>query len=530
MSIWSRNTFDRQVYFWIVAFLLCVGIEIIGVFSGGDASWDLRNYHIYGPFALLHKEFGTDIAPAHMQTFLSPTLDLIYYALARSISSTLVLNAVLALPQAAASAMAFALSWRLVRPQNGAEIAALALLGAVAATGTAALQSIATSVSEILPVALMLSAWLVLVRPELDTLPSLKRLFAAGLLVGAACGLKLTLSFATVALVAILVLLPRQRLSDFMSRPIVFGVGVFCGTAALTGYWWVHQWTHYHNPTFPLMNDLFRSPFAAADSFIDRTFLPRSWREAFSAPWSWALTLSWATGESRLRDPRFAVALTAAVICVVQALWPKPRRLPWPFLILPCWFILAFVLWRAEFSIHRYLAVLEVLTGTMIAMAVFPIARWMRRPGLLLLGSATLLATCLVVTVFPRLQRTGSSQPFVVDVGNLPFNSMVLILDNEPLAYLAAFVDPRIRFIGTNDFYMSLDGSNPMQRDVEQAIAAHKGPLFGLDSPEEQGDRSSTTLAHYLLDRGACRTVTTNLSPHPVRLCELSAKEMPASR
>ena len=147
--------------------------------------------------------------------------------------------------------------------------------------------------------------------------------------------------------------------------------------------------------------------------------------------------------------------------------------------MLPCWFILAFVLWRAEFSIHRYLAVLEVLTGTMIAMAVFPIARWMRRPGLLLLGSATLLAACLVITVFPRLQRTDSSQPFVVDVGDLPSNSMVLILDNEPMAYLAAFVDPRIRFIGTNDFYMSLDGTNPMQRDVERAIAGHDGPLFG---------------------------------------------------
>jgi hypothetical protein len=519
-----HKAFSRRRYFLIAASLLALGIEIIAISSGGDASWDMRNYHLYGPFALLYKEFGTDIAPAHMQTFLPPTLDLIYYGLARFISLTPVLNAVLALPQAVAAVMAFALSWRLVQPQGRAECTALGLLGAVAATGTAALTTIATSMSEILPVVFMLGAWLTLVRPDLDTLPSFRRLFGAGLLVGTACGLKLTLTFATVAFVAILLLLPRQRLSDLVTRPIVLGLGVFCSTSALTGYWWVHQWIHYGNPTFPLMNDLFRSPHAVVYSFVDRTYLPHSWQEALSAPWSWALKLSWATGESRLRDPRFALALTAAIICVVQASLSWPRRLPWPFLVLPSWFILAFALWRAEFSIHRYLSVLELLTGTIIAMAAFPIVRWIRQPAWLPIGSATLMAACLVITVYPQVYRTQSIRPFEVDLGSLPKDSTVLLLNNEPMGYLAAFADPHVRFIATNDLYMSLDGTNPMQRDVERAIVGRKGPLFGLDSPSEQDDRSATTLAHYHLFRGACHHVVTNLSPYPIRICELSAK------
>lgn len=279
----------------------------------------------------------------------------------------------------------------------------------------------------------------------------------------------------------------------------------------------------------PLLNDLFRSPYAVPDSFIDRTFLPHSWQDALSAPWSWALKLSWETGESRLRDPRFALALAAAILCVAQAKWRRSPRLPWPFLILPCWFILAFALWRAEFSINRYLSVLELLTGTMIAMAIFPIARWIRQPKWLLLGCTALTAGCLIITVYPQLQRTQSSRPFIVDLGSLSPNSMVLLLDNEPMGYLAAFADPRVRFIGTNDFYMSLDGTNPMQREVEHAIVNHNGPLFGLDSPEEQGDRSAKTLAHYQLFRGACRHVTTNLSLHSIRLCELSTKEIAVS-
>ena len=76
---------SRLSPFWIVAALLALGVEVVAVSLGGDATWDLRNYHLYAPFALLHKPFGTDIAPAHMQGFFSPTLDLIYYGLATSI-------------------------------------------------------------------------------------------------------------------------------------------------------------------------------------------------------------------------------------------------------------------------------------------------------------------------------------------------------------------------------------------------------------------------------------------------------------
>ncbi|MDT7952989.1 MAG: hypothetical protein RQ966_15905 [Acetobacteraceae bacterium] len=517
----SQAALDR--WFWVIAVLLALGMETVAACAGGDATWDLRNYHLYNPFALLHKPVGTDIAPAHMQTFLPPTLDLLYYSLARSIPSTLLLNAVLAVPQAFAACLAWLLSWRLVRPQNGVEAAALGLMTALAATGVAALSTIATSSSEILPGALVLAAWAILIQPELDRLPSAGRLFVAGLLVGAACGLKLTLSFASVAFLCVLLLIPRRRALDLVSRPVLFGCGLAAGALALTGYWWAHEWTLYGNPFFPMMNQIFRSPKAVPESFVDPTFLPRTWLQALQAPWVWALRLSWATSESRLRDPRFSLAMIAAAFCLVRLGWSAPRWRPWPWLVLPAWFVLGFVLWRFEFSIIRYLSVLELLVGAMLAMAAFPLARRFRQPGLLLAGSAALLGCCAYLTVYPQVNRTapGNTAPFAVDLGRLPPNSMVLLLDNEPLGYFAAFADPRIRFIGTNDFFMSLDSSNPMQPDVERAIASHTGPLFGLDSPATQGARADATLARYGLSRSACRPVVSNLSPEPIRLCEL---------
>ena len=57
-------------------------ILIIGALSGGFAAvwfgfaldWDLLNYHLYNPHALLSGRGAIDIAVAQQQTFFNPTL------------------------------------------------------------------------------------------------------------------------------------------------------------------------------------------------------------------------------------------------------------------------------------------------------------------------------------------------------------------------------------------------------------------------------------------------------------------------
>ena len=51
------------------------------VSRGQDASWDLRNYHLYNAWALLHGRLGIDLAPASLQGYFNPLLDLPYYLL-----------------------------------------------------------------------------------------------------------------------------------------------------------------------------------------------------------------------------------------------------------------------------------------------------------------------------------------------------------------------------------------------------------------------------------------------------------------
>ena len=57
----------------------------ISLALGQDANWDLKNYHIYIPYAFMHGRLGLDVAPAQMaqmQTYLNPLLDIPYFLLA----------------------------------------------------------------------------------------------------------------------------------------------------------------------------------------------------------------------------------------------------------------------------------------------------------------------------------------------------------------------------------------------------------------------------------------------------------------
>src|SRR5947209_11426550 len=76
--------------------------------EGPDASWDLRNYHLYNPFAALHGKSGVDLAPAQLQSFYPPALDIVYSWLRSGLNNRpVLLDCILSLPQAAAIFLAF---------------------------------------------------------------------------------------------------------------------------------------------------------------------------------------------------------------------------------------------------------------------------------------------------------------------------------------------------------------------------------------------------------------------------------------
>src|SRR6185312_12939062 len=164
-----------QIPFW-----LSVAVLSAAALLGPDATWDTRNYHIYNAFAFLNKPYGTDIAPAHMQTWFPPTQDLLYFATARYVQVTPLLNALLATPHAVAVVLAYLLTCRLTHAHTNGERLLAGLAVAIGATGAAGGSTIATAMSEMLPACLFLGALLLLVPPDLHSPPSGRRVWLAG--------------------------------------------------------------------------------------------------------------------------------------------------------------------------------------------------------------------------------------------------------------------------------------------------------------------------------------------------------------
>ena len=63
----------------IVSLLVALAFGTWSVLLGQDKNWDLLNYHLYNPYAFLHDRIEIDLAPAGIQTYFSPMLDIAYF-------------------------------------------------------------------------------------------------------------------------------------------------------------------------------------------------------------------------------------------------------------------------------------------------------------------------------------------------------------------------------------------------------------------------------------------------------------------
>src|SRR5262249_27889173 len=124
------------------------------------------------------------------------------------------------------------------------------------------------------------------------------------------------------------------------------------------------------NPVFPLLNDIFQSPYYEARSLSDNRFLPRDFLQIIAYPFYWAKTNNYVVSELTFRDWRGAIAYIAIAIS-----WPalivrsvrgvrrdavaETKGLSLIFLFV----VTSFAVWELSFGIYRYAVSLEMLTG-----------------------------------------------------------------------------------------------------------------------------------------------------------------------
>lgn len=472
---------------------------------GQDDNWDLHNYHLYNPFALLHGKIGLDLAPGQWQSYFNPTLDLLYYGLATSLPGPLTgfimgwlhgLNFVLLLGLA-----------RCLLPA-GARRAQL-LLALAGCLGPAFVSELGNSMGDNLTALTVLGALLLVLRqwPQLaeGCARACWRIAAAGLLAGAGCGLKLTNAPYALALCLALLALPmdwRARLK----AALLFGFGVLGGIALTAGHWYWRMWQVFGNPLFPQFNDRFHAPLAAPIGVGDTGWLPQGLAEKLLWPFIFTLHPR-RVSELALRHllwPLIYVAAIAALILLLQAALRRraaPLQLAPGSRVLLVFFGLSYLIWLNLFSIYRYLVPLELL---------LPLACWLLAQGLAgplrgarLAGPVLACAALSVLSVGGWGHARWTRQAFDVSVPALaaPERSMVVTLGADPpLGWLAVFFPPQTVFASLGAGFPESDAYRARAAELLAQRAAGLYlllPDWRADLPDAAGERVQVTLVRY---------------------------------
>jgi len=365
----ARLAFDSRANVVFCCVSACVLAGLWSLLRGQDANWDLRNYHFYNGWAALHGRLATDLAPAQLQTYFHPLLDILHYALLAGLPGPLA-GFLLGAWHGLLFALVAAVAWRVLEddPRRATRVPLLALAGLLTAAFVSELGNTmadnTTAVPVLAALVLVMSAQ---ARARIGR-PATTRWLLAGALLGLAVACKLTNAQYAVAL-GVAALVDGARMRSRLAGAAWMTLAAAACFALLGLPWFVAVWQQFGNPLFPQFNAWFQAPLALPVSVADTRWMPRGVGEWLS----WPLVFS--LHPSRVGDlplPQFGWAALYLLV-LVGAAWrllrgaPATRAPSTPAArVLVVFFAVAYLLWQGVFSVHRYLVPIEVLLPLLI--------------------------------------------------------------------------------------------------------------------------------------------------------------------
>lgn len=532
----------RSPWTWLLVALI-VGASL-SVTHGLTNWWDLINYHIYDPWALLHHREGIDLFPAGIQGYFDPLLDIPYYLVAYVWlpDHPYVVAALTGLPFGLLVFVTLMLARQVLADLAGNKtvVYAIVVLATVtmAVSGNATWSQAFTTTNDIFVSALVLGA-LVLLIGTYTTAPKpplrAGRALAIGALLGLAAGLKLTaVAYAPAA--GLLLLVARRDWRSALRNGAVFFAGWLVAFAVFYGPWAMHLYESTGNPFFPMFNNLFDSTFSAATGGRDLRGMPGSVQEWLLYPFYW---LDYGTNNVQrmpFRDARFALAYAIGLVSAATALFiprrasekqsARPRRL----LALLAFWLIGYVTWLLLFSLLRYAVVLEV-SGCIVAAGGLLYLAGRLAPRLSGLWRAlltcTLAAFCIGFASVPDLgfipMQAPTFQANVPALGEKP----LVILANQPMGLLAPLIErahPGAVFLGIPSCFMPgqwcYEGfyDYDLGQRMRDKITAHRGPMYVAYYSNRVPSLPQLDLFHVRFDADRCKVMHTNRTAD-VMLC-----------
>ncbi|AWP21985.1 MAG: hypothetical protein ACYCXX_10300 [Acidiferrobacter thiooxydans] len=443
---------QRHLVLW-ACIVVPVFFGLLVLMLGQDADWDLMNYHFYDPYAWITGRVFQNIAPAGLQSYYNPFLDVPFYYVIRywpawvagvTIGTVQGLNFILIL---AIVRRALPVGSRVRSAWPQILIAFAGLLGAQSIGELGTLMG--DNITSLFVFGSLLGIFWSLMG---DPTPRhrILGLFLSGIIMGLGAGFKLTNStYAVGACLALLLpALPGGRLIDRFLLAFDYGVGVLAGLGATGGYWFYKMWTVYHNPLFPYWNNWFRSPYALSSSYnnYQTSFVPHSLINIVLAPF----TLERFEGLF-FREYGPAVLYVLFLLWGVKVLFVRWRRVhevaeahQSPDSRIATYLLamvaISYVVWLRVFAYMRYFIPLEMLVPLGIWLLVGRLLRERRAANMV--AAALVFFVSVPGSVFPvRWGRVGWAQHyFAVKMPKIGAKSVVLIAGPRPISYVIPYL------------------------------------------------------------------------------------------
>jgi len=452
---------------------------LAALWLGFALDWDLLNYHLYNPHALVTGRLAIDVVPAQMQTFLNPVLQLPAYLLFMATHSAVPLF-VTGVIQGCQAWLLYAIL-RLLMPKDRAPDWMLPVVAVLGLLGPIFLHQLGGSQGDSLLSLPVLAALLITLQEQRRTGASeaLRSGLLSGVLLGTAMAMKLTVAIYVVGLVpaALLMLGGSKRWKWTLGCALGGAIGV----ALAGGPWFAWLWHAWENPLFPYFNDLFGSSWVGSRQFRDLRYLPQTLSQELLYPWYWTMD-PLRVWEFRFRDLRLPLLYSLAAL--LPWLFLRTRR--WTPALALCWLFaaLSYLVWLELFAIYRYLAVLEMLAPLLIFATLVSLFRWRH------MAVAT-LALLLLSQALVKYDRSPGNWAFQAQVATalsgLPANAQVLITGFEPVAYAALWLPDGVPMVRIRANFMTGDGvAHRLHRLALDRAAGHRGPSYLLLAPPER--------------------------------------------
>jgi hypothetical protein len=457
---WSKMTASLRGHALPIAITL--GAMLAGAIytwiAGEDANWDWQNYHEYNVWAVLKGRYDTDALPAGFQTYFNPAVYFPVYALRHLLplpTGFMIIGAV--------HGLNLALVYWLTRVllQNATTLNAVAASILIAAFGPMTLSEVGTSFSDILTALPILAGFTLILSADGS---HRLRYILAGLLLGAAVGLKLTnVVFALAAAAAVLL----------SARPLVamicLGLGGALGGFATGGAWSLMLWREMGNPIFPLFNGVFQSKELAPNNIMDMQFLPKGFWDALAYPFYW-LAGDNRSSEYPFRDARFAVAMLLMLAGIGVRVAKRTAiftRRDLQFFVI---FAVSYAAWLRLFSIQRYAIVLELLCGPLIVLLLVRVLAGLSAKT----SNAVIAAVAVAIALWSQpgdWWRRPWSDPYQPKISARLGPAATYFLLDKPLAYVAPLLPPGSRFYQIADIALPVMPDGTFDRRIRAGLA-----------------------------------------------------------